>query len=124
MVGDEEEIGRARELSLMEHQVESVSLRVTGEDEALRLVVDDEGAGALITCLFESAVELQAKRAVAEMERACAYIKVGAVRLVTKRERAQPELWRIAGCDAREVAGVIGVQMRADEGERWIAPAA
>ena len=44
MVGGEEEVCRACEVAMVKHEVEAVPFCITGEDYALGLILDDEGA--------------------------------------------------------------------------------
>ncbi len=67
VVGDEEEICGTGELTTLEHEVEPVLFRVSGEDDPLGLVMDDERARPFVTCMVDPAMELEMERAVAQM---------------------------------------------------------
>mgnify|MGYP004289075131 CR=1 FL=1 len=44
MVRGKEEVSWACEVAMVKHEVEAVPLSITGEDHALGLILDDEGA--------------------------------------------------------------------------------
>lgn len=69
MVGGEEEVCRACEVAMVQHEVEAVPLCITGEDHALGLILDDEGARTFIARLAQATVQLEMKRAVLYGER-------------------------------------------------------